>query len=92
MAILWNDERITPERMLVILKREREHWLDTATAFERLKTYLTGTFSLQDADQRARSCRARADALGRLISTVEEQLKADNFVPDTRPQSSEYVI
>ena len=81
MAIIWNDERLTPERMVGILKKEREHWLETAAAFERLKTYLNGTFALQDAEQRARNCRDRADALGRLIKTIEEQIKADNFNP-----------
>ncbi len=81
MAIIWNDERLTPERMLGILKKEREHWLETAAAFERLKTYLTGTFSLQDAEQRAQNCRIRAEALDRLIRTIEEQIKADNYVP-----------
>ena len=81
MAIIWNDDRLTPERMLAILKKEREHWLETAAAFDRLKTYLTGTFSLQDAEQRARNCRTRAEALDRLVKTMEEQIKADNFVP-----------
>ncbi|MGZ4788671.1 MAG: hypothetical protein ACXVZV_06410 [Terriglobales bacterium] len=91
MAIIWNDDRLTPERMLAILKKEREHWLETAAAFERLKTYLTGTFALQDAEQRARNCRTRAEALDRLAKTMEEQIKADNFVP--KPSSgSAYVI
>lgn len=81
MAILWNDERLTPERMVSILKKERDHWIETAAAFERLKTYLTGTFSLQDAEQRARNCRTRAEALDKLIKTIEDQIKADSFIP-----------
>jgi len=81
MAIIWNDERLTPERMLGILKKEREHWLETAAAFERLKTYLNGTFALQDAEQRARNCRTRAEALDRLIKTIEEQVKTEKLVP-----------
>ena len=85
MAIIWNDDRINPERLLAVLKNEREHWLETAEAFERLKTYLTGTFSLQDAEQRARNCRQRAEALAKLISTLEDQLKEDKFIP--RPPS-----
>ena len=81
MAIIWNDERLTPERMLGILKKEREHWLETAAAFERLKTYLNGTFALEDAEQRARNCRTRAEALDRLIKTIEEQIKDGSFFP-----------
>lgn len=81
MAIIWNDERLTPERMIGILKKERDHWMETAAAFERLKTYLNGTFALQDAEERARNCRDRAEALGRLIKTMEEQNKADSFIP-----------
>ena len=91
MAIIWNDDRMTPERMLVILRKEREHWLETAAAFDRLKTYLTGTFALQDADQRARNCRTRAEALARLIKTVEQQKKADNPVPKPATDSA-YVV
>jgi hypothetical protein len=81
MAIIWNDERLTPERMIGILKKERDHWMETAAAFERLKTYLNGTFALQDAEERARNCSDRAEALGRLIKTMEDQIKADNFTP-----------
>jgi len=81
MAIIWNDDRLTPERMLGVLKKEREHWLETAEAFERLKTYLTGTFALQDAEQRARNCRVRAEALEQLINTLTEEVKSTKFVP-----------
>jgi len=92
MAIIWNDERMTPERIVGILKKEREHWLETAEAFERLKTYLNGTFALQDAEQRARNCRERGEALGRLIKTIEEQIRADNYVPPVITHSAQYVI
>lgn len=81
MAIIWNDDRLTPERMLGILKKEREHWIETAEAFDRLKTYLTSTFALQDAEQRARNSRARAEALEQLIKTLEEEVQARKFVP-----------
>jgi hypothetical protein len=84
MAIIWNDERMTPERMLAVLKREREHWLETAEAFERLSTYLNSTFALQDAEQRVRNCRARAEALGALIKTIEEQIN-EGYLPPKPP-------
>jgi hypothetical protein len=92
MAIIWNDDRISPERLLAVLKKEREHWLETADAFERLKTYLTGTFSLQDAEQRARSCRQRAEALGDLIKTLEEQLNEGRFIPKPPPGFTQFMI
>ena len=92
MAIIWNDERIGPERLLAVLKQEREHWLETAEAFERLKTYLTGTFSLQDAEQRARNCRQRAEALGALIKTLEEQLKEGKFIPKPPTGLTQFMI
>ena len=92
MAIIWNDERLTPERIVGILKKEREHWLETAEAFDRLKTYLTGTFSLQDAEQRANNCRERAEALGRTIKSIEDQIKADRFVPKPPTGMAQYVI
>ncbi len=92
MAIIWNDDRLTPERMLAVLKKEREHWLETADAFERLKTYLTGTFALQDAEQRARNCRVRAEALDQLIKTLTEEVKSSKFVPKPPSGFSTFMI
>ncbi|HVZ18120.1 MAG TPA: hypothetical protein VG897_13440 [Terriglobales bacterium] len=92
MAIIWNDDRLTPERMVSILKKEREHWLETADAFDRLKTYLTGTFSLQDAEQRARNCRARAESLSKLIKTLEEQIRAERPLPKLPPGPAQFII
>ena len=92
MAIIWNDERLTPERMLGILRKEREHWLETAAAFERLKTYLNGTFALEDAEQRARNCRTRSEALDRLIKTIEEQIHADPLIPKPPTGFTQFMI
>ncbi|HUN88030.1 MAG TPA: hypothetical protein VMU28_04540 [Terriglobales bacterium] len=92
MAIIWNDDRISPERVLTVLKKEREHWMETADAFERLKTYLTGTFSLEDAEQRARNCRQRAEALSGLIKTLEEQIKEDRFAPKPPTGFTQFMI
>jgi len=92
MAILWNDERLTPERVLAVLKKESEYWLETAEAFERLKTYLNGTFALQDAEERARNCRSRAEALAQLIKTIEEQLKEDKFIPKPPTGFTQFMI
>jgi hypothetical protein len=84
MAVIWHDERITPERMLQILEEQRRHWLETANAFDRLKTYLTGTFSLQDADGNASSCRVRADQLQVVIDQLRAQHQLDD--PNTRKE------
>jgi hypothetical protein len=92
MAIIWNDDRLTPERMLSILKKEREHWLETAEAFERLKTYLNGTFALQDAEERARNCRGRAESLAELIKTLEEEVGKSTFLPKPPTGFTQFMI
>lgn len=85
MAVIWNDERLTPERMIQLLEDQRKHWLATAESFERLKTYLTGTFSLQDAEGSAQSCRVRAAALERTIKQLREQYEMPPMTPPADP-------
>jgi hypothetical protein len=70
MAVIWHDERMTPDRMLKVLQEQQRNWLEAAVAFDRLKTYLTGTFSLQDAEGNARACRVRAEQLESLIQQL----------------------
>jgi hypothetical protein len=77
MAVIWNDERMTPERMMKVLEDQRRQWLETAIAFDRLKTYLTGTFSLQDAEGNAVACRVRADQLQVMIEQLKQECKQD---------------
>jgi hypothetical protein len=77
MAVIWHDERMTPERMLKVLQDQQRQWLETAVAFDRLKTYLTGTFSLQDAEGNAHACRVRADQLQVMIEQLQRQCQAD---------------
>lgn len=81
MALIWNDERLTPERLIKLLEDQRKHWLETAASFERLKTYLSGTFSLQDAEGSAHNCRARAEGLERTIKQLRDQYDIHPFVP-----------
>ncbi len=89
MAIIWHDETLTPERMLKLLEDQQQQWLDTAVAFDRLKTYLSGSFSLQDAEGNANACRARAESLNHAIQSLREQCK----VPDINDQQvrSKYI-
>jgi hypothetical protein len=77
MAVIWHDETITPERMLTVLEDQRRQWIETADAFDRLKTYLTGTFSLQDAEGNSHACRVRAEQLHVLIEQLQQQCKID---------------
>jgi hypothetical protein len=77
MAVIWNDERITPERMMKVLQDQQRQWLETAIAFDRLKTYLTGTFSLQDAEENARACRVRSEQLQVMIDQLKLQCQIE---------------
>jgi hypothetical protein len=85
MAVIWNDERLTPERVIELLDEQRRYWLETADSFERLKTYLSGTFSLQDAEKNAITCRERATALEGRIRQLREQCQ---IIPPMPPQDS----
>ena len=73
MAVIWHDERMTPERMLKVLIDQQRQWRETADAFDRLKSYLTGTFSLQDAEGNAHACRQRAEQLELMIQQLRQQ-------------------
>ena len=77
MAVIWHDERMTPERMLKVLLDQQQQWNETAAAFERLKSYLTGTFSLQDAEGNAHACRQRAEQLQAMIDQLRQQCEID---------------
>lgn len=67
MAVIWADERLTSAELARDLEIQRLHWLETASAFDRLKSNLAEPSALQYADDYARSCRLRADKLERLI-------------------------
>lgn len=68
---------MTPERMLKVLLEQQRQWRETAEAFERLKSYLTGTFSLQDAEGNAQACRHRAEELQGMIDQLRIQCAID---------------
>jgi len=73
MAILWHDDRIDPESIVRLFEAERKAWLDMADAIERLKPSLvSGGVALQASEQ-VHNCRARAEALKRLVSRLCEQ-------------------
>jgi hypothetical protein len=91
MAVIWNDERMTPERMMKVLEDQRRQWLETAIAFDRLKTYLTGTFSLQDAEGNAHACRVRADQLQVMIEQLKQECKQDPITADKEEPRQPYL-
>jgi hypothetical protein len=85
MAVIWNDERLTPERVIQLLEEQRKHWLETAESFGRLKSYLSGTFSVQDAENSALNCLTRASELEVRIRQLREQCQ---IIPPIPPQDS----
>jgi hypothetical protein len=91
MAVIWNDERMTPERMLKVLEDQRRQWLETAVAFDRLKTYLSGTFSLQDAEGNAHACRVRAEQLQLMIERLKLQCQVDPSTIDREEPRQPYL-
>jgi hypothetical protein len=75
MAVLWQDDKIDPENIVRLFEGEKKAWLDMADAIERLKPSLvSGGVALQ-ATEHIHSCRARAEAIKRLISRLCEQYK-----------------
>lgn len=91
MAVIWNDERMTPERMMKVLEDQRRQWLETAIAFDRLKTYLSGTFSLQDAEGNAHACRVRAEQLQVLIEQLKLQCEKEPASTDKEEPRQPYL-
>jgi hypothetical protein len=79
MAILWQDEKLDPESIVIMFERERKAWLEMAESIEKLKPSLvSGGVALQAANL-VHDCRARAEALKRLVSRLCEQYN----LPDT---------
>jgi hypothetical protein len=85
MAVIWNDERLTPERVIELLEEQQKYWLETADSFERLKSYLSGTLSMQDAENSAATCRERARALEGRIRQMRDQCQ---IIPPLPPHDS----
>lgn len=73
MAIVWQDEKLDPESIVTLFERERKAWLEMADSIERLKPSLVSGGVAQQATHSVHDCRARAEALKRLISRLCEQ-------------------
>ena len=84
MALLWQDERLDPETVAKMFDRERQAWLETAEFIERMKTSLISGGAALAATEQAVQCRARAEALKKLVSRICEQ----HHLPETSSRES----
>jgi len=73
MAILWQDEKLDPQSIVALFERERKAWLEMADSIDRLKPSLVSGGVSEQATHHVHDCRARAEALKRLISRLCEQ-------------------
>ena len=81
MALVWQDEKLDLESIVAMFERERTAWLAMAESIEKLKPSLvSGGVALQ-ATNHIHDCRARAEALKRLVSRLCEQYN----LPEQRP-------
>jgi hypothetical protein len=82
MGVLWQDERLDPETILMILERERRAWLEAANGFEQMKPSLVSGSAIQQATNHMHACRARAEALKRSVARLCEQFNLPDSFPD----------
>lgn len=72
-AVLWHDEKLDPATIARMFDRERRAWLETAEFLERMKTALISGGTALAATEQAVQCRARAEALKKLVARICEQ-------------------
>ena len=73
MAVLWQDEKLDPETIVRMFERERKAWLEMADAIERMKPSLVSGGVAIQATNNIHDCRARAEALKKLVVRLCEQ-------------------
>jgi hypothetical protein len=78
MSVLWQDEKLDPESIVRIFERERKAWLEMADEIEKLKPSLVSGGVAIRATNSIHDCRARAEALKRLIARLCEQFNLPN--------------
>ncbi len=81
MAILWQDDKLDPESIVNLFERERKAWLDMADSIEKLKPSLVSGGVAIQATNHIHDCRARAEALKRLVQRLCEQF----HLPERHP-------
>ena len=83
MGVLWQSEKLDPESIVMILERERRAWLEAANAFDRLKPSLVSGTATHEAVSHTHACRARAEALKKLVARFCEQFNLPLTFPDS---------
>ena len=71
--MLWQDEKLDPESIAKLFDRERKAWMEMAESIEKLKPSLISGGVALEASRHIHDCRARAEALKRLVSRLCEQ-------------------
>ena len=82
MGVLWQSDKLDPESLVVILDRERRAWQEAANAFEHLKPSLVSGSAVQELTTQVHACRARAEALKKLVARLCEQLNLPGDFPE----------
>ena len=83
-AVLWHDENLDPETIAKMFDRERQAWLETAEFIERMKTSLISGGAALAATEQVVECRARAEALKKLVARICEQHQLPETTSKTR--------
>jgi hypothetical protein len=73
MAVLWQDDKLNPETIVKLFERERKAWLEMAESLEAMKPSLVSGSAVALASNNILECRARAEALKRLVARLSEQ-------------------
>jgi hypothetical protein len=73
MAVLWQDDKLNPETIVKLFERERHAWLEMADSVEQMKPSLVSGGAVAIATTHVHDCRARAEALKKLIVRLCEQ-------------------
>ncbi len=75
MSVLWQDDKLDPEAIIRLFESERHAWLEMAESIEKLKPSLVSGGVVSQAMDHVHTCRARAEALKRLVARLCEQYK-----------------
>jgi hypothetical protein len=73
MAVLWQDDKLNPETIVKLFEREQHAWLEMAAHIEQLKPSLVSGGAVAVANTHVHDCRARAEALKKLVVRLCEQ-------------------
>lgn len=84
MSILWQDDKLDPESIVTMFERERMAWLEMADFLEKLKPSLVSGGVALLATNHVHDCRARAEAIKRLVMRLCEQYNLPGKSPSRK--------